>query len=235
MGDSIAPPARALRLPGGGLVRFTGRDDGDLAVPLDAPAPSAEVVARRRAVLDLPWTWLRQVHGGEVVVVRHPADGAGAQADAAVTAVTGAALAIHTADCAPLALAAEEGVVGAVHAGWRGLAAGVVEHAVDAMRQLGATRVHAVLGPCIRVGCYEFGADDLDAVAARLGDEVRGTTDGGAPALDVPAGVRAALRLAGVDDADVIDVGVCTACSPAHWSHRARGEAARQAMVVWRQ
>lgn len=203
----------------------TDSSHGDLAID------SAGVDARRRAVVDLPWTWLRQVHGGRVVVVTAPGEHAGAEADAAVTAVPGAALAVQTADCAPIGLLAAE-AVGAVHAGWRGLAAGVVGAAVDAMRDLGATEIRAVLGPCIRSRCYEFGAADLDVVADALGHGVRATTGWGTPALDVPAAVVAALGAAGVDD--VRDTGVCTACSPVHRSHRARGEAQRQSLVVWR-
>jgi copper oxidase (laccase) domain-containing protein len=92
--------------------------------------------------------------------------------------------------------------------------------------------VVAALGPCIHAECYEFSDTDLAAVAAALGDEVRGVTSTGAPALDVPAAVRAAL--AGVDVQLVHDVDVCTACSTAHYSHRARAELERQAVVVWR-
>src|SRR5205085_527297 len=79
------------------------------------------------------------------------------------------------------------------HAGWVGLLAGVRGRTVEHMRALGATDVRAVLGPCIRVECYEFGPDDLDRVAARLGDGVRSTTASGTPALDLAAGVRASL------------------------------------------
>lgn len=204
----------------------TDRSHGDLAIG------SAGVEARRRAIVDAPWTWLRQVHGGDVVVVTEPGEHAGVDADAAVTTVPGAVLAVQAADCAPIALLAPE-VVGVAHAGWRGLAAGVVGAAVDAMRERGATEVRAVLGPCIRPRCYEFGPADLDVVASRLGGGVRSTTARGTSALDVPAAVHAALVAAGV--VDVVDTGVCTACSPVHWSHRARGDAGRQAVVVWRE
>ena len=137
-----------------------------------------------------------------------------------------------TADCAPVALASDEGVVGVAHAGWRGLAAGVVDATVEAMRSLGATRIQAVLGPCIRTACYPFGAEDLDTVVTLTGPEVRGLDRHGRPALDLAAGVVAVLRRAGVDDVD--DVGTCTACSDGHWSWRARRDHARQATVVWR-
>jgi len=178
-----------------------------------------------RDVVDPTLTRLRQVHGARVVVV----DGAGActgeEADAAVTTVASAKLAVLTADCAPVALAAD-GVIGAVHAGWRGLAAGVVRAAVDEMRRLGAGRIEAALGPCIHAECYEF-----EDVARWFPPAVRGVTSAGRPSLDVPAAVRAAL--AEVDVELVHDEDVCTACSVEHFSHRARGDAERQAMVVW--
>jgi polyphenol oxidase len=192
---------------------------------------SPAVEARRRAVVDQPWSWLRQVHGDRVVTVTRPGAGAGERADAAVTAVPGCAIAVLTADCAPVVLGSPEGVAGVAHAGWRGLLAGVLERTVDTMMSLGASAVGARLGPCIHAACYEFGPDDLDRVASRLGDGVRATTSAGAPALDVPAAVRCALGSAGVDDVD--DVGVCTACSPDHFSWRARGEQQRQAAVAW--
>jgi polyphenol oxidase len=217
-------------------LRFSGRADGDLRVD-GAPDPLA---ARRAALAPGPWTWLHQVHGAAVVVVSKPGEHAGADADAAVTAEPGAVLAVHTADCAPVLLADEtRGVVGAAHAGWRGLAAGVIGNTVAAMAALGATDIRATLGPCIRVGCYEFGAADLDGVDRALAEAgvaapgaVRGTTGWGRPALDLAGGVRAALAAAGI--ARVDEVGGCTACDPARWfSHRARREPARQASLIW--
>lgn len=193
---------------------------------------SRAVERRRRAVLDRPWSWLRQVHGDRVIVVRAPGEGAGEAADAAVSASPDVALAVLTADCAPVALASPEGVLGAVHAGWRGLMAGVLERSVESMRALGATDIGAVLGPCIHPECYEFSEADLERVAARLGDGVRSHTATGAPALDLRAGVRSCLAATGVTA--LADLGCCTACSPDHYSHRARGDRQRQGLVVWR-
>jgi purine-nucleoside/S-methyl-5'-thioadenosine phosphorylase / adenosine deaminase len=222
----------ALEL-GPAQVRFTDRGDGDMGHGgAYVKTVAEEVAARRRAVVDLPWTWLRQVHGDRVVVVTAPGDGAGERADAAVTDRAGCALAVLAADCAPVALAGSEGLIGVAHAGWRGLVAGVVERTVAEMRALGAGEIEAVLGPCIRPECYEFGADDLDAVAARLGAGVRGRTAAGASALDLPAGVVLALGAAGVTR--VTDTGVCTACSARQFSWRRDADQARQALVVWR-
>ena len=72
----------------------------------------------------------------------------------------------------------------------------------------------------------------MTALAARLGDGVRGRTTAGATALDLPAGVALALRAAGV--ARLADAGVCTACSPGLFSWRRDREQARQALVLWR-
>ncbi|HEX2274427.1 MAG TPA: polyphenol oxidase family protein, partial [Acidimicrobiales bacterium] len=211
----LPDPPLTVALPGGGWARFTGRAQGDMghggAYVHDV---SPQVAARRRAVLDLPWTWLRQVHGDTVVTVSSPGEGAGARADAAVTARPGCALAVFTADCAPVALASPEGVLGAAHAGWGGLLAGVLERTVDAMAVLGAGALSAVVGPCIEARCYEFGTEDLERVAASVGPEVRARTADGRPALDLVAGARAALARAGVENVDV--VGRCTACSPAY-------------------
>ncbi len=216
-------------------VAFTGRAAGDMGHGAAVAGTAvADVAERRRGVVDLPWTWLRQVHGASVVRVAGPGHQAGAVADAAVTAGAGCALAVLTADCAPVALASAEGVIGMAHAGWRGLVAGVLEATVSEMRALGATEIEAVIGPCIRPGCYEFGIDDLDVVAGRMGAAVRATTTAGRPALDLPAAVRAALAAAGVGPAAVADVGVCTACSADHFSWRARREPQRQAAVIWR-
>jgi len=222
-----------VELPAGASARFTGRSEGDMGHAGERVVEVApDVAARRRAVLDRPWTWLRQVHGDVVVGVVAPGGSSGLVADAAVTAEAGCPLAVLTADCAPVVLASAEGVLGAAHAGWAGLFAGVIERTVDAMGDLGATSVRAVIGPCIRAECYEFGVDDLDRIAGHLGPEVRATDRRGAPALDLAAGVRAALLRAGVDDVD--DLGSCTACSTGWYSWRARGERQCQATVVWR-
>jgi YfiH family protein len=215
---------------GPALVCFTGRAEGDLGHGGEyVSAVRPDVEARRRAVLDRPWSWVRQVHGDTVVTVTGPGDQAGAVADASVTAHPDAALCVLTADCAPIALATADGQVAVVHAGWRGLVAGIIPKAVAA---LGGGAVTAALGPCIHPECYAFGASDLDAVASVVGDGVRGQTVTGAPALDLPAGVRAALDAAGAELA--YDADACTACSPgAYYSYRARGEMARQAVVAW--
>lgn len=204
----------------------------------DRPEDVAENRRRVGAAIGPPardparWLWLRQVHGTGVVVARSAGDPpaeAGSEADAAVTDVAGLSLVVLTADCAPVALVGR-GAIGAVHVGWRGLLAGVLERSVAALAELAPGPIRAVVGPCIRPARYAFGVDDLERVAAAVGPEVRAETVDGRPALDLPAGVRVALRRCGVDRID--DTGVCTHDSADHFSHRRDGTTGRQALVV---
>ena len=227
-----------------GLARTT-RSLGDLRIDGEpvALAERRRVIARallgddptadERPVDEHRWAWLRQVHGPSVVVVR-PGEAlpAGTEADALVTDRPGVLLAVHTADCAPVSFVdAASGVVGIAHAGWRGVAAGVLDRTLDAMVELGAEAPTAVLGPCIHASCYAFGEQDLDEVAAVLGDEVRGATASGDAALDLPAAVRTALARRQVP---LRTEPACTACDAATWySHRARAEVGRMAHLTW--
>lgn len=224
---------RAIPVGRGGIVHtaFTGVADGDLRVTL----PPEQLAPRRAAIAPGEWTWLDQVHGADVVRVGAPGQHAGAPADAAVTDVPNAVLAVHTADCAGVLLwGTGDGVVavGAAHAGWRGLHDGVLESTVAELRALGAVDVHYCLGPCISPGSYEFGEEDLDRLVTRFGPGVASRTREGRPALDLRAGVRAALdRCGAAEHADGPDR--CTATEPGHYSWRARRDEGRQAAVVW--
>jgi polyphenol oxidase len=154
----------------------------------------------------------RQVHGTRVVV-----DGQdGEEADGQVTSRAGVAAIVLVADCLPVALAGP-GAAGVVHAGWRGLAGGVLEAGVAA-----AGAVAAAIGPGIGPCCYEVG-DDVRAVFGTSGRT-----------LDLKAVARARLRDAGVTE--IHDCGLCTACDAERFfSHRRdRGVTGRQAGLAWR-
>lgn len=190
-----------------------------------------EANERRSAVLPGEWKYLTQVHGTSVTVVDSNT-APGAEADAAVTADPSVTLAIATADCAPIALSSEEGVIGAVHAGWTGLSLGVVRNAVNVMRSLGATDIVAALGPCIHAECYEFGNEQLQPLVDRWGEEVRGQTSTGAPAFGLPAAVAKELGSVGAELMHVDDR--CTACSGEFFSFRTTATSDRQVMLVRR-
>ena len=209
-------------------VRCSTRADGDFhrtAVPL------GELEARRRHLVDLPWTMLDQRHGTSVVDVARPGDGDGEQGDIAVTSCDDAVLGCWVGDCAPVVLVGAGRRFAVVHAGWRGLAAGVIDRAVDS---LGEPLAGAVVGPAIGPCCYEFGSDDLDSVATGVHADraaIAGTTRAGELALDVTAAVRSAVRQHGVEPAAVAG---CTGCVHPGFSHRARRDPERHVVAAWR-
>lgn len=154
---------------------------------------------------------LYQIHSAEAVVVSGPWDAA-PQADAFATNVPGLALAILTADCAPVLFAdAEAKVIGAAHAGWKGAEAGVIEQALLAMERLGAkrARIAACVGPCISQANYEVGpefrAQFTDPAQARF---FVASDRAGHWRFDLEAFV--ALRL---EDAGVRDIARLAACT----------------------
>lgn len=210
-------------------VVITDRADGDFHID----APAHELAERRRAVLGpRPWTVVRQVHGAAVVDAQNVTSTAqdAPEADAVLTDRAGVPIAVQGADCAPIAFITNHGPIAVAHAGWRGLAAGVVRSVNDELRARGTTVERAIVGPVIGTECYEFGAADLDHVASLLGDDVRGLTSSGTPALDMRAAITSSFAAVGVDDVQF--VGACTACGGSGFSHRARQETARHALVA---
>jgi YfiH family protein len=198
--------------------------DDPFALPRDARPPA---VVR-----------MRQVHGAVVRTVdrrwldaqRHCA-AEPPEVDALATALPGVALLVRAADCVPVLLAdLEAQVIGAAHAGRRGLVAGVVPATVARMRDLGAHDVVAWVGPHICGRCYEVPAEMREEVAATV-PESFSETSWQTPALDVGAGVHAQLRAAGVE---VVDASRCTLESDDLWSHRRDGDAAgRLGGIIW--
>ena len=173
-----------------------------------------------------------QVHGATVRRVRElPAPGTALeQADGQATALNGVAAVVLTADCLPIALVAA-GAVAIVHAGWRGLAGGVIAEGVAALRELGAHgHVRAAIGPGAGVCCYETGPE-VHAAFAAYGEQARHGTH-----ADLKHVARRQLLDAGVRE--VHDSAICTMCAPRGllFSHRRDGGVTgRQAGVVWRE
>lgn len=147
---------------------------------------------------------VHQVHSADVAVLGAGdavADFAAVRADGIVTDQPGVALAVLTADCQPILLAdADAGVIGAVHAGWRGALSGVIEAAVGAMNDLGATRIRAVIGPSISQRAYEVGDEFMDEFLTEDPDLQRFFAGGpnGRPMFDLPGFGLMRLRDAGV-------------------------------------
>jgi hypothetical protein len=204
--------------------------------PFDAPVSGVSVIdhalaaGRESALVDrspAPPCWLQQMHGNAVVDLSRWQNGT--RADAAWTDRHDRVAAVRTADCLPILMAdVAGGCVAAVHAGWRGLAAGVIEAATAAL-PVAAGRIRAWIGPRICAACYEVGVDVRQAFPGHPGAFEPGRP--GHWLADLPAIAIDRLRSAGV--ADVVDSGICTACTPALPSFRRDGTPARLATLIW--
>jgi polyphenol oxidase len=225
----------ALELPGGGRALFTDRSAGNLST---GAGEHHERGFERRAQLceRLGVKWLcssRQSHGTSVNTVAHASGRAGEalalDADAHATALQGVGVMVMAADCLPVAIGCP-GAVAMIHAGWRGLAAGVLEAGVRALRELplrgrcgDAEPIEALVGPCAGVCCYEVGAE----VHAAFGG-----AHGVGRHIDLRAIAHERLAAAGVGR--VRDVHACTICDERFFSYRREGaRAGRQAGVAW--
>lgn len=166
-----------------------------------------------------------QVHGREVLRVSAP--GLAGEADALVTETPGLLLAVRVADCVPVLVVGARGVA-AIHAGWRGLVAGVIGAGLDALGE----PLAAAVGPCISVENYEVGDEVVAGVRAAGAPEAVFLRAGPRRAhVDLRALAAWQLREAGVPEVEVLPH--CTFASPALHSHRRGGAAAgRQAGVV---
>jgi hypothetical protein len=224
----------AAELPHGARALFTTRRGGVSTGPfasldlgrtdpaLERDDPEAVAENRRRAEAAAggrPLRIARQVHATGIATDDDPAS----EADGQVTRAGDVAATVLVADCLPVAIAAPDGVA-MVHAGWRGLAAGILRRGVAA---LGDGPKAAAIGPGIGVCCYEVG-DEVRAAFADHPGARRGRN------LDLKLAARRQLRAAGVEEIE--DCDLCTACDPERFfSHRRDGDdTGRQAGIAWR-
>jgi YfiH family protein len=234
-------------LPAGVRAAFTTRLGGVSRAPWasfnlgthvgDAPAHVAANRARLREWLALPVEpgWLNQVHGADVADLDAATSPGPVTADASVTGSAGKACLIMVADCLPVLFAARDGRrIGAAHAGWRGLAAGVLENTVAAMG-VPAHELTAWLGPAILQPNFEVGADVRAAFVS--GDA--GAADYFVPnargrwQADLPGLARRRMRVLGITDLHGGEW--CTfADRRRFFSHRRDGKGGRMAALVWR-
>jgi YfiH family protein len=148
---------------------------------------------------------VKQVHGAQAVLAGFELE---READALVAREPGQAVGVRVADCVPVLVADEEsGAVAAIHAGWRGVVAGVVRAGIELLGDRRGAMV-AAIGPCIGPCCFEVGAD----VAAEIGFVVR--SQGGKAYVDLRRAVRAQLGALGIDSTRVEDVAGCTKHEP---------------------
>jgi YfiH family protein len=195
-------------------------------------ADSPDAVQRNRIALreevGRPLAMVRQVHGRTVVrMAAPPQDGILAEADGMVTQLPDAAPTVLTADCLPVVVAGQ-GAVAVLHAGWRGLAQGVLEEGIRALRECGEEgKLEAAIGPGIGACCYEVG-EEVHRAFASYGPAVRRGNN-----LDLETVTRRQLERSGVGV--IHTMGLCTSCHPElFFSHRRDdGVTGRQAGVAW--
>ncbi len=177
----------------------------------------------------------RQVHGARVVCADEEGDLG--EADAALATRPRVAVGVITADCVPVLVSAG-GAVAAVHAGWRGLAGGVIPRALEALRERapGSGPV-AAIGPCIGACCYEVDGPVLDALRLRFGSALDGAltpTRLGHARLDLPALARAALAATGIAPEAIGGLpGACTRCDAERFHSARRDGAAAGRLLSW--
>jgi YfiH family protein len=242
----------AFELPGEGRALFTTRAAGNLST---GSGDGHEHGLRLRGDLcerhGLSWVCSsEQVHGTGVHAIEHLAGTGGVpvpiDADGHATTLHGVGAMILCADCLPVAVGCE-GAVAMLHAGWRGLAAGVLEEGVRVLRELGrGGAMAAIVGPGAGACCYEVGPE-VHAAFAGAGDRGRTLSGGPRPTATRPPAARPSgrggpidlraiaherLHAAGVSD--VRDVDACTICDGRFFSYRREGaRAGRQAGVAW--
>ncbi len=178
--------------------------------------------------------WVHQVHGGEVITIGCGGNfESGPKADAMVSNDASRVLAVRVADCVPVLLASADGkTVAAVHAGWRGVIAGVLPNTIAAMN---TPKILAAIGPCISVDHFEVGAEVLERFAASFGPSapIR-RRDDGKGYVDLRAALRQQLAAIGVADEDIDSTGVCTFRDAGEfYSHRRdKGVTGRMAALI---
>lgn len=236
-GRALAPTIRVLT-----TTRTGGSSTGiyaGLNLALHAGDEEEAVYRNRRRLhrlLALPSEplWMRQVHGTRVIRAEEATDNEAPAADAAVATMPGRVLAVLTADCLPVVLAARDGsAVGIAHAGWRGLSAGVIEATLGALG-VPAHGLAAWIGPGIGAAHYEVDRAVHDAFADAPGAAqafVRGR-DAGHWYCDLAALAAARLGAAGVNEVE--SCGLCTyADAERFYSYRRDGETGRMATLAW--
>jgi YfiH family protein len=198
-------------------------------------------VAANRALLGriLPSSpvWLNQVHGVNVVDAAAVLPGTVCDADASVTDVPGVVCAVMTADCLPVLFCDVAGkVVGAAHAGWRGLAAGVLEATIDAMRAKGAGVITAWMGAAIGPAQFEVGTEVRDVFVADNAHAAQAFVPVGDASGKYLADIYllARLRLQRHGVTHIAGGGLCTVSQTAQfYSYRRDKTTGRMASLIW--
>ncbi|MGC8877322.1 peptidoglycan editing factor PgeF [Thermus sp.] len=216
-----------LPVPHGFTTRLGGVSEGPFAslnlsaATGDDPERVAENQRRVLAAFGYPEVaGLKQVHGTEVRLVEGPGVWEG---DGLLTRTPGLLLRVGVADCYPLLLYHPEGLVGALHAGWRGVVGGILLEALKRIEALGLDpwEVHLAIGPGIGGACYQVGEEVVERFAeAGLRTFRKDPSAPGKYLLDLEKALLLQAKEAGLREERIYRVGLCTHCAPHLFSHR---------------
>jgi YfiH family protein len=224
----------------------TTRTGGDSAGPWksfnlgmncgDEPKAVAQNRQKLRALVPSEPLWMKQVHGRRVMSSR-PSDEGPPEADACVSSRPREVLAVLTADCMPVLFSNQRGDrVGIAHAGWRGLAGGVIESTVQAIGEP-PENLMAWLGPAIGGAVYEVGAEVRDAFASSSAPVARSIEKVFAPSADrwlLNLVEAAGVILAALGVGQTFGGNLCTYSDPERFfSYRRDGVTGRMASLIW--
>lgn len=201
---------------------FRGAAFGDAADGDGRRDPQARAAISSALGISTDWAYVDQVHGRNVLEATGP--GALGAADAIFSVTAGLPITVATADCLPL-IAEGPGVVAVVHAGWRGLAAGVIPAALTALRERGLDIDKVAIGPAIGPCCYEVGPE-----VAALFPGFTATTSTGGTSVDLASIAAAQL---GDGGGGVWRTETCTSCGDGLHSFRRDATSKRQVAVAW--
>ena len=205
-------------------------EDGDFSSDQDRNRKLKENQSRIR---DGEWNWLSQEHGTEIIWLDGNKGASGIRGDALATSSFQKVIAITVADCLPLLLIEESGILSLIHLGWRGIEQGLLEKSIQLIKTMSNEPMSAVLGPCINACCYEFGQNEMDNLVEKYGSKIVGKTLAGSLSLDIKECVRGILTSSDVDIK--YDDPFCTSCDPRYWSFRSEGTDKRQVMIAWKE
>jgi YfiH family protein len=236
--DWPAPPGvrliSTLRTGGVSEGRYSSLNLGDHVEDDASRVAENRRLLKNSALLPAEPSWLKQVHGVAVADLDEPKDVQAA--DASVTRHVGRVCAILTADCLPVMLAARSGeAIGAVHAGWRGLAAGVIESAVGSLA-LPGEQLQAWLGPSIGPEHFEVGAEVRETFVFADETAELAFRPNARGRFEADLRVLARQRLERLGIRHIYGGEECTYADPERlFSHRRDGQTGRQATLIWRE
>lgn len=225
----------------GFLGRFGGQRDGDGEDPQTVKQNwcDLKVALGLRGITIIT---AKQVHGNTILTVSRAAEKLAGIGDGLMTDVPNLCLGVMAADCVPLLFVEpSRKIAAAVHAGWRGTAAGIAPRAVALMREtyrIDPAALHVAMGPSIGPCCYEVGREVAAQIAANWREELKDAwkPDGAKGRLDLRALNEAQLLGAGIPRPHIRKIGPCTACYVGDFfSYRKEGKTGHQlSFIGWR-